>query len=282
MSDKSALAVPLPQFSAKPVWSSLPFLHSENVPTPDSLIEKAMFEIAVYLRNLVGILRPDFHELCRSLTKDGSDWIAVEIAIRRHLAAKRIQLSEVTTTERRFDEDVESYYDVDITNYYVVANDSLFQWWQEELRRQTDVRTNTEDKQPADDSPSVAAKPQNGEQQPPNVPKDYLSSWREILDALGKANNTTEQRRVRDAHAKFPGPIIMPTHGGQPKVVKGDLLVWWNGLEDRYREEATERDSVRADRSATVENQFDLGRGDHEETVVPEIAGRVKRRRGST
>ena len=122
----------------------------------------------------------------------------------------------------------------------------------------------------------------DGEQQPPNAPKIYLSSWRELLDALGKDNNTTEQRHVRAAHKKFPGPIIMPTHGGQPTVVKTDLLVWWNGLEDRYREEATVRDSLLADRSATLENQFDLGRGEHTETVVPDIAGRVKRRRGST
>ena len=134
----------------------------------------------------------------------------------------------------------------------------------------------------ADDSAFVTAKTPDGEQQPLNAPKVYLSSWRELLDALGKDNNTTERRHVRAAHKKFPGPIIMPTHGGQPTVVKTDLLVWWNGLEDRYREEATVRDSLLADRSATLENQFDLGRGEHTETVVPDIAGRVKRRRGST
>ncbi len=145
----------------------------------------------------------------------------------------------------------------------------------------------TSDPQPAtvgivDDTALVIGKTPDGEQQPPNAPKVYLSSWRELLDALGKDNNTTEQRRVRAAHKKFPGPIIMPTHGGQPTVVKTDLLVWWNGLEDRYHEEATVRDSLLADRSATLENQFDLGRGEHTETVVPDIAGRVKRRRGST
>lgn len=115
----------------------------------------------------------------------------------------------------------------------------------------------------------------------PDVPKVYLSGWREILDALGKDNNKIERRRVRDAHEKFPGPIIMPTQGGQPKVVKADLLVWWNELEDRYREDATARDSLLVDRSATVENQFDLGRDEHQETVVDGIAGHIKRRRGS-
>ena len=131
------------------------------------------------------------------------------------------------------------------------------------------------------DDPAFAVPNTSREQKLPGVPKVYLSSWREILDALNKDNNSNEQRRVREAHARFPGPIIMPAQGGQPKVVKADLLVWWNGLEECYRDEVAERDSLLTDRSATVENQFDLGCGDHTETVVPEIDGRVKRRRGS-
>ncbi len=131
---------------------------------------------------------------------------------------------------------------------------------------------------------SVAAKPADDVKQPPFAlpPKFYLSGWREILDALGLDNDKTNQSRVRKAHKTVPGPIIMPTKGGQPTpVVKHDLLDWWNGLDDRYRELAAKRDSLHADRSATLENQFDLGRGEHTETVVTEIAGRVKRRRGS-
>ena len=122
-----------------------------------------------------------------------------------------------------------------------------------------------------------------GEQQPPNPPKVYLSSWREILAALSTEKDKVSVRQVRAAHKLVPGPIILPTQGGQPMpVVKADLLIWWSGLEDRYRELATARDSLLADRSATLENQFDLGRGEHQETVVPEIAGSVKGRRGST
>ena len=88
--------------------------------------------------------------------------------------------------------------------------------------------------------------------------------------------------KVRAAHKTIPGPIVMPKQGGQPKVVKAELLNWWEKLGDRYRELAAARDSVLADRSTTLENQYALGRGEHTETVITEIAGRVKRRRGST
>ena len=126
----------------------------------------------------------------------------------------------------------------------------------------------------------IFAKPPDGEPVP--LPKVYLSSWRDILDALSTETDKVAKTAVRAAHEKFSGPIVMPRQGGQPRVVKADLLVWWNSLEDRYREELEERDSQLADHSATVQNQFDRGRGGHEETVVPAIAGRVKRRRGST
>lgn len=135
----------------------------------------------------------------------------------------------------------------------------------------------------AEDHAFATAKTPDGEQHPTDAPKVYLSGWLEILDALNLKNDKTNQGRVRKAHKTVPGPIIMPTQGGQPTpVVKADLLLWWNGLEERYREIATERDSRLVDRSATVRDQFDRGRGEHEETVVPEIAGHVKRRRGST
>lgn len=133
----------------------------------------------------------------------------------------------------------------------------------------------------ADDHALAPAKTPADEQHPSDVPKVYLLSWREILNVLNLKNDKTSQGRVRNAHKSFPGPIIMPNPGGQPKVLKADLLIWWNGLEDRFREDATKRDSLLVDRSATVENQFDRGRGEHTETVVPEIGGRVKGRRGS-
>jgi len=128
---------------------------------------------------------------------------------------------------------------------------------------------------------SVAAKSPRDEQQQqfPPPPKVYLSSWREILAVLSTETDKVQIAKVRTAHKNFRGPIIMPKQGGQPKVVKAELLNWWEKLGDRYREAATESESLLADRSATVENQFCLGRGDHEEAVVPEIAGRVKRRR---
>jgi len=134
------------------------------------------------------------------------------------------------------------------------------------------------------DSVPESKPPTGDDRQPSNTmtPKKYLQSWREILDALGMDNNTTEQRRVREANERYSGPIIMPAQGGQPKVVQLELIAWWNGLEDRYRADAAERDAALSDSAATVAQQYEQGRGEHSEIVVPDIEGHVKRRRGGS
>lgn len=124
---------------------------------------------------------------------------------------------------------------------------------------------------------------ESGHQSPgtPN-PKEYLRSWAEILDALDLKNNRTNKDRVRNTNKNFEGPIILPAQGGQPKVAKAGLLSWWNGLEKRFRDEAGERSAGLSDHSATVFNQYEQGRGEHSETVVPDISGHVKHRRGGS
>jgi hypothetical protein len=108
----------------------------------------------------------------------------------------------------------------------------------------------------------------------PLVPTRYLMSWREIIDALGLKNNEESRRQVRQLNQHYQGPIVLPTsRGKQPKVNKDKLLSWWNGLEQRF----CESEKKQADAHATVQAQHGFGRNG---TVVPEIAGHVRNRRG--
>lgn len=111
--------------------------------------------------------------------------------------------------------------------------------------------------------PALAAEPK---------PAEYLWSWREILSALELPNEDADRGKVSRANKEFGGPIVIPKRGAQPKVEKGKLLEWWNGLEKSFaRIAAHERD-----REATVSDQHDYGKSG---TVVPDIAGSVKKRR---
>ncbi len=103
-------------------------------------------------------------------------------------------------------------------------------------------------------------------------PKKYLWNWREILDALGMPNDAESHRRVRDANTRFDGPITMPPKGGQPKVCKDSLIVWWNDLEERFRE----LDKRQSDKVATLAASYQYGK---EATVYPDISGHAKKRR---
>jgi hypothetical protein len=104
-------------------------------------------------------------------------------------------------------------------------------------------------------------------------PKKYLLSWREILGALELKNNTESKNRVRRMNVQHPGPIPVSGQGKQPRVEKGKLLEWWNGLEDRFEESSAKQ----ADEAATVEGRYSHGR---DGVVVPGIAGAVKKGRG--
>jgi hypothetical protein len=104
--------------------------------------------------------------------------------------------------------------------------------------------------------------------------KTYLWNWREILAALGMRNNAENRRRVREATTNFSGPIVLPTKGGQPKVCKERLLLWWNSLEQCF----CEQEQKQLDASASVAASYKHGK---EATVLPDIAGHVKKRRQS-
>jgi hypothetical protein len=108
----------------------------------------------------------------------------------------------------------------------------------------------------------------------PGPPKQYLSNWREILDALKLPNNAESKNKVRGLVASYNGPIVLPSRGGQPKVEKTKLIEWWNELDDRF----AESDQRLRDRDATVAATHNYGR---DATVAPNIGGSIKRRRAS-
>ncbi|MCG2685354.1 MAG: hypothetical protein L6306_17255 [Planctomycetales bacterium] len=105
------------------------------------------------------------------------------------------------------------------------------------------------------------------------VPCQYLTSWREIVIALGMKDNQEDKGKVKTLSTKDPDcPIIIPKQGAQPKVKKVKLLAWWNGLEQKFQE-AQQRER---NKRATVAAQYSFSRNG---TVAPGIAGGVKRPR---
>jgi hypothetical protein len=110
--------------------------------------------------------------------------------------------------------------------------------------------------------------------EPPAVPKKYLTSWREILIGLGFTNNAQDRERVRNLNEQYDGPIVIPKQGAQPKVEHTKLVEWWNGLEAQW----TVGHNPGRDAKPTVARQHKYGKGG---TVVPDISGGVKKRRRS-
>jgi hypothetical protein len=106
-------------------------------------------------------------------------------------------------------------------------------------------------------------------------PQSYLYGWRNILEELRLRNNNEEKGRVSRLNKKFAGPIKLPRRGGRPVVVKHSLLDWWNGLEQRFEESRQKQ----ANQQATGEARHAYGRDGE---VAPEVAGRIKKRRGKS
>jgi hypothetical protein len=104
------------------------------------------------------------------------------------------------------------------------------------------------------------------------APTTWLFNWRDILDALRLRNNDQSRNKVRRINEGYAGPIMLPGKGGQPKVDKAKLLVWWDGLETQFKEHQQRRADVRA----TVAEQYLHGKT---AVVVPDIGGRVKKRK---
>lgn len=104
------------------------------------------------------------------------------------------------------------------------------------------------------------------------MPKQYLTSWREILDALDLKNDDYERQRVARENKKHGGPIKIGRKGAQPKVEKVKLIEWWNGLEIQWQDALNQKRGI----TAAAENQHPHGRTGQ---VAPEIGGSVKDRR---
>lgn len=122
---------------------------------------------------------------------------------------------------------------------------------------------------PAD--PSSEAKPgEDGNASLPSiVPRavQYLIGWPEILDRIGQPDEAKD--RIAQFNRDYSGPIIT-RQGAAPKVDAAELVVWWNGLKDRWREESALTDVVSPELAT-----YQHGRT---ETVVPEIGGHETKR----
>jgi len=102
--------------------------------------------------------------------------------------------------------------------------------------------------------------------------KQYLLSWKEILDTLGKKNETEMRRQVRRLNEEYAGPIIFTKRGAQPRVARNRLIEWWIRLEILWMDEAHQA----VGKQAAAKMQHPYGRdGD----VAPEIRGGHKKRR---
>ena len=129
--------------------------------------------------------------------------------------------------------------------------------------------------EPAANCPMAEALIPNPDQSPA-APKALLLSWREILNALKQPNDETKRRAVAHLNKNTNGPILFNGRGAQPTADKDKLLKWWNQyVEKRYGELKQKRE----DASATVRSEYRQGSASREETVLPDIAGHVKKRR---
>jgi hypothetical protein len=111
------------------------------------------------------------------------------------------------------------------------------------------------------------------------VAKDYAIGWPEVLKTLNRKHGDRET--VRGLNDKFHGPIQIAGQGSRPMANKAELISWWNNLESMHQENSEERSRQDEDRKATTSNQYRHGKEGHADTEVPDISGRVKRRRTS-
>lgn len=86
-------------------------------------------------------------------------------------------------------------------------------------------------------TPNILSKSPRDEASPKN-PDEPLTSYAEIVAALNQQhldkcpyrNDGSMRRKIGKMNREFDGPIIMPSRGGQPRVMKSKLLKWWSSL----------------------------------------------------
>jgi len=100
------------------------------------------------------------------------------------------------------------------------------------------------------------------EGKPPELPQ-YLTSWREILIALGFKYNQEGKQKVSRLNESYSGPIKTPGQGMQPLVDKAKLLEWWPGLEAK----AEEKQRRKQDAQATFASRHDFGRDTEADSI---------------
>jgi hypothetical protein len=103
-------------------------------------------------------------------------------------------------------------------------------------------------------------------------PKQYLTSWRDILVALGMKNSNENREKLRNLNTQYAGPILTPKQGAQPKANRQKLIEWWNNLEAQW----TVGHQRARDSKPTAGVQHSYGA---DGIVAPEISGAVKQRR---
>ncbi len=106
------------------------------------------------------------------------------------------------------------------------------------------------------------------------TPKQYLSGWPAMLGAVGLKNNKMDKHRLLSLSELYDGPIPKVGRGKTPRVEKGKLVNWWNGLDEKFQASH----AALNDKAATVEELYQHGR---DETVVPGISGHVQKRRST-
>ncbi len=107
--------------------------------------------------------------------------------------------------------------------------------------------------------------------------RTYLTSWREILNALGMKLTASFISKVRRLNLAYDGPIILGTKGKQPEVEKGDLLGWYDRIHIKYQAAVNQRRAAQE----TVAFQHPYGRRS-DLKVVPGISGHTKSRRAAS
>jgi hypothetical protein len=141
------------------------------------------------------------------------------------------------------------------------------------------VDSTSEAEPPAPAAVSPASKP---------VPKPFvpLSGWPAIIDAISEGNGEgkelTDNEEMRELIRKltltFNGPIRLPSKGGRPTVDKVRLQEWWGTLSDLHSESEEETNDRAESERLSVESAHLYSR---DGTVIPEIGGGEKKRRGT-